>query len=458
MGLLIYTLRNVSGAIVTSPLVFLLISLTIVLHFKNKKVTSMQKIILGGSVNSTVELTLSQLVFGIIGGSIGSLILTSLGMVFRENSGIAYLFVISILLMFIKPRLICFSYSGAILGLISIILKFISIFVPQLSSNTVLDIDILYLVILIGVFHIIEGILVMIDGDRGAIPVFTNKDGKIFGGYALKRYWVLPIAIMIAVTMDNSMLSYGTEYIQNPDWWPLIKSSSGASLIASSVISILPFYTILGYSAITFTRSKREKAISSGVHILIYGIILIAVAQISKFGIWSEILVLVFMPLAHEFMLRLQVKNEVRREPRFVSDEEGLKILEISADCKVKEFGIDIEDKLLSINDKNINSEAEAYSILKENLYNAILKVKDSNGVVRDIRFRHNKNTRLGFLLVPRNVDKDDVISVDESNFKSVFNRLRNSGYKQKYKIDEKEDKLNNGKTDEDRNNKHNKV
>lgn len=455
MGLLIYTLRNVSGAIVTSPLVFLLISLTIVLYFKNKKVVSMQKIILGGSVNSSVELTLSQLVLGIIGGSIGSLILTSLGVVFRESSGILYLFVISILLMFIKPRLICFSYSGAALGLISIILKFISIFVPQLSSSTVLDIDILYLVILIGVFHIIEGILVMIDGDRGAIPVFTNKDGKILGGYALKRYWILPIAIMIAVTMDNSMLSYGTEYIQNPDWWPLIKSSSGAALIASSVISILPFYTILGYSSITFTRSKREKAISSGVHILIYGIILIAVAQLSKFGIWSEMLVLAFMPLAHEFMLKLQVKNEMRRAPRFVSDEEGLIILEISADSKVKEFGINIEDKLLSINDKNINSEAEVYSILKENLYNAVLKIKNSNGVIRDIQFRHNKNTRLGFLLVPRNVDEDDVIPVDESDFKSVLNRLKNSDYKQKYKID---DKLNNDKTDEDKNNKHNKV
>ena len=214
----------------------------------------------------------------------------------------------------------------------------------------------------------------MIDGDRGAVPVFTNRDGKILGGYALKRYWVLPIAIMIAVTMNDSSLNYITEYIQNPDWWPLIKSPSGLSLIASSVISIFPFYAILGYSSITFTRSKREKAISSGCHILIYGIILTIVAQIARFGILGEILVVVFAPFAHEFMLKLQIKSEEKRKPKFVSDEEGLVILEISTDSQVKEFGIDVENKILSINNKNINSEAEAYSIIKENLYNAVLK------------------------------------------------------------------------------------
>lgn len=189
MGLFIYTLRSVSGAIVTPPLVFLLILLIMILHSKNKKVVTMQKIILGGSVNSSIELTLSQLVLGIIGGIIGSIILTSLGVVFSENSGISYLFVISILLMLIRPRLICFSYSGAILGGIVIIIKLINIFIPY--SLGVFDLNIFYLAILIGVFHVIEGILVIVDGDRGAVPVFTNRDNKILGGYALKRYWAL---------------------------------------------------------------------------------------------------------------------------------------------------------------------------------------------------------------------------------------------------------------------------
>lgn len=437
MSLLIYTMRNIAGAVVTPPLTFLLIALAVTLYLKNKKVVAMQKIILGGSVNSSIELTLSQLVLGIIGGSIGSLILTSLGVVFSENSGIIYLFIISIVLMFIKPRLICFAYSGAVLGVISIVARLISIFIPQLSNSTILNLDILYLIVFIGVFHIVEGILVIIDGDRGAVPVFTNKDGNILGGYALKRYWVLPIAIMIAFANNNSGINYSTEFIQTPNWWPLIQSPSGVSLLGSSIISIFPFYSVLGYSSITFTRTKREKAISSGCHILIYGITIIIMAQIARMGILGEIIAIGLMPFLHEFMLKIQVKNEEKRVPKFMSDEEGLVILEVAPNSKVKEFGVGIENKLISINDKSVNSEAEVYSVLKENLYNAILKIKDSKGNIKDIKFRHVKNTRLGILLVPRIVNEEDIVPIDDNNFKSVLNSLKNSEDKTKSKDDE---------------------
>lgn len=443
MELVLYTLRNVAGAIITPPLVFVLITLTVILYLKNKKIVSMQKMILGGSVNSSVELTLSQLVLGILGGTLGSIILTSLGVVFSSNSGIAYLFIISIFLMFINQRFICFSYSGAILGAVSILIKLGSEFAPEIISNEILNIDILYLMIFVGVFHIIEGILVMIDGDRGAVPIFTNRDGKIIGGYALKRYWVLPVAIMIAVLINNSSMDYVTEYIENPIWWPLIKSSTGLSLISSSVISIFPFYAVLGYSSITFTRSKREKALSSGIHILLYGIALTIMSQVARFGIWGEVIVLCFAPVAHEFMLRLQAKSEIKREPRFVSDEEGLMILEISPNSKVKDFGITIENKLLSINNVNINSEAEAYSIIKTNLNNAVLKIKDSQGVIKEIRFRHNRNMRLGMLLVPRNIEKDEIVQIKDNSFKDVFNKIKNTSINKNNNY--KDDELNQG-------------
>ena len=427
MELVLYTLKNVAGSIITPPLVFILITLALVLYLKNKKIVDMQKLILGGSVNSSVELTLSQLVLGILGGTVGSLILTSLGIVFSSNSGIAYLFILSIFLMFINQRFICFSYSGAVLGAVSIMIKIGNKFVPGVITSDILNIDVLCLMIFVGVFHIIEGILVMIDGDRGAVPIFTNRDGKIIGGYALKRYWVVPVAIMIAVLMNNSAMDYMTQSVENPSWWPLIKSASGLNLITSSIISIFPFYAVLGYSSITFTRSKREKALSSGIHIFVYGIVLNIVSQIARFGMFGEVLVICFAPAAHEFMLKLQSKSEIKREPRFVSDEEGLMILEISPNSKAKEFGVAIENKLLSINNININSEAEAYSIIKENLNNAVLKIKDSQGIIKDVKFRHNRNTRLGMLLVPRSIKKEEIVHIKDRSFNDVFNKVKNS-------------------------------
>ena len=142
MNLIIYTLRTIAGAIVTPPLVFLLIALMVILYSKNKKTALMQKLIIGGSVDSAVELTLSQFVLGIIAGCIGSIILTSLGVVFNKDSGIIYLFLISILLMFIKPKFICFSYSGAILGGISLLINLFNKYSPEGLGIGILNIDI----------------------------------------------------------------------------------------------------------------------------------------------------------------------------------------------------------------------------------------------------------------------------------------------------------------------------
>ena len=426
MNLLIYTLRTVAGAIVTPPLVFILVILAILLYLKNNKTVLMQKIILGGSVNSSIELTLSQLVLGIMGGAIGSVILSSLGIVFDQNSGIMYLFLISMLLMFVKPRLICFSYSGAVLGAIGILIKIISKLIPSFKYGTILNIDILALMMFVGTLHVIEGLLVMIDGDRGAVPVFTNKDGKILGGYALNRNWVLPIALMIALAADNNISEYGTISVQISNWWPIIKTSSILKIIATSIIMITPFYAVLGYSAVTFTRSKKEKVIVSGLHIMTYGIILMLVAQLTRVGIVGEIITIIFAPIGHEFMLTIQRKNEEKREPKFVSDEEGLMILEIASDSEISKLGLKNGNKIISINNKSINSEAEIYSILKESLYSVELKVKDSNGVIRDINLKHDKNERLGMLLVPKSVNKEDILPVDENNFQGVLDNLKN--------------------------------
>lgn len=447
MNLLIYTLRTVAGAIVSPPLVFVLVILTFLLYLKNKRTVAMQNMIIGGSVNSAIELTLSQLVLGIIGGTIGSVIISSLGIVFDQNSGIMFLFLLSMLLMFIKPRLICFSYSGAILGAMGILNTLINELISNFKYGTILNIDILSLMMFIGILHIIEGLLVMVDGDRGALPVFTNADGKIVGGYALKRYWVLPIAIMIALTMNNSATEYMATSIQTPNWWPVVNTKSILTLIGTSIISIIPFYAVLGYSSVTFTKSKKGKAISSGSYIIIYGVILILVAQLARIGIIGEIIVIIFAPIGHEFMLNIQEKKEHEEKPKYVSDEEGLVILEITSDSDIKDLGIEVGYKILSINNRSVNSEEEIYPILKESLYNVVLKVKDLNEVVREINFKHDKNKELGILLVPKSVNKDEILPLNNSSFKSVLDHLRNKSTKE-------EDSYNKHEDTEDKNHK----
>ena len=119
MDLIIYTLKSVATAIVEPLHLLMLIIMGIMFYLKNRRISIVQKMTLGESLDSPLELTLSQIVLGIIAGALGSLILSLLGVTFYENSGIEFVFMISILMLFYKPKFVEFAYSSAILAILS---------------------------------------------------------------------------------------------------------------------------------------------------------------------------------------------------------------------------------------------------------------------------------------------------------------------------------------------------
>ncbi|MBD7911111.1 MULTISPECIES: PDZ domain-containing protein [Clostridium] len=427
MDLIIYTLRSVAYVIVEPSLMIMLIILGIVFYSKNRKLVAMQRMVIGEEVNSSLELTLSQIVLGIFAGILASIILSYLGVIFDENSGIEFLFMISILLMFIKPRLVCFSYSGAILGGISLIFSYFNI---KTSDGTALfNLDIVMLMTFVGVMHIVEALLVMFDGSRGAVPVFSNKKGKILGGYAFGRYWILPVAIFIAYRTISSG-GVGTDSIGTPEWWPILRYDNIVNLVKSAILSLSPLFGVLGYSSLTFTRRKREKAVSSGIFILAYGIILVLVAQLGSLGMIGKIAVIIFAPLAHEGMLVIQRKIEEKRIPLFVSDESGIAILDVVPFSKAHEIGLKAGDRIVSVNDKVIDTEADIYSIIKESLNCLNLKIKDKAGEIKEFSLKQENNRRLGVVLVPKFVDVGKIVSFDNDKFSEVLKNIKDKNKK----------------------------
>lgn len=426
MELVLSTLRSICSAILFPPSVFILLMLLFVFYNRNKKIALMQKMIVGGSVDSPIELTLSQFVLGVFGGIIGSIILNSFGVVFNENCRIEVLFLTSILLMFIKPRFVCFSYSASLLGAISIILNVVTSLIPEFNYTSIFKVDILYIMVFVGVMHVVEGILVFIDGHRGAIPIFIKKDNKILGGYSLKRYWVIPMAIMIMGNMINFYGNYnGISLHEIPNYWIKFKSTEQINMLKTVFIYILSFYAVVGYSSITYTRTKKEKALSSGIHIFSYGVLLIIVSQVARIGILGEILVVVFTPITHEFMLSIQRKEEKARSPKFISDESGLVVLEISNDSKLKEFNIDINSRIISVDDKFVESEKDIYSIFKKNFFRAVIEIKDLNGIIKKVEYKHD-NSRLGVSIVPRYSDEKDDSKLQSKKFKDILEDVNN--------------------------------
>lgn len=420
MDLIIHSLKSIAVAIIEPMHLLMLVVFGIIFYFKNSKIVSIQKMTLGEGLNTPLELTLSQIVLGILAGAIGSVILSVLGVTFKENSGIEFIFMISILSLFYKKKYISYAYSASILGVIGIVLKYIS---NITGMKLFLDVNILSLMTFIGVMYILEGLLIIFDGNRGAIPVFTKKDDKIVGGFSFSRYWPIPIAILMIFT--NSASSTDTIYLNGPSWWPIINKSEMLSLLATVMIASIPLYGIMGYRNVTFTQEKKKKALRCGFTILAYGLSIVLVGQLAGINILGQVIAVIYAPLAYEIIMRYESGVEKKGESLYVSDDEGIMVLEVTPNSPAYEVGIKRGDKIIEINGQNITSEADIFKVARDNIFKMPIKIKNNTGQVLEYIIQP-RNKRLGLLLVPKMVRKEDMFEIRPDDLKNIIEELKN--------------------------------
>lgn len=420
MNLIIQTLKSVASAIVEPMYLLMLIVFGVIFYFKNVRISGIQKMTLGEEINTPLDLTISQIVLGVLAGIVGSLILSILGITFTENSGIEFIFMISILSLFFAKKYISYAYSSAILGIIGIITEGIS---KIIGINTFINVNILSLVTFIGVIYLLEGILIIFDGSKGAIPVFTKKDGNIVGGFSFSRYWPMPIAILMI--FSNSLSASDSIYLNAPSWWPLVNRSEILSILSTVMIASIPLYGVVGYRNLTFTQEKSKKSLRSGSIILVYGLSIMLIAQLSNLGVIGEILAVLYCPLGYELLTRYENGIERKGEFLYVSDDEGIMVLEVTPNSPAYEVGIKRGDKIIEINGQNISSEVDIFKAEKESIFKIPLKIKKNSGQVLDYVIQ-SRNKRLGLLLVPRMVKKEDIFEIKTDDFKNIINDVKN--------------------------------
>ena len=420
MDLIIHSLKSIAVAIIEPMHLVMLVVFGIIFYLKNVKIVSIQKMTLGEGLNTPLELTLSQIVLGILAGAIGSIVLSVLGVTFSENSGIEFIFMISILSLFYKKKYISYAYSSAILGVIGISLNIIS---SSIGMKLFLNVDILSLMTFVGVMYILEGLLIIVDGNRGAIPVFTKKEDKIVGGFSFSRYWPIPIAILMI--FNNSIAGEDSIYSNVASWWPIINNKAVLSLLATAMIASIPLYGIMGYSNVTFTQEKKTKSLRCGSAILVYGISVALVAQLANINIVGQIISIIYTPLAFELIMRYEYRVEKKGQGLYVSDDAGIMVLEVTPNSPAYEVGIKRGDKIIEINGQNIKSEGDIFKAARDCILKVPMKVKNNSGQVLEYIIQP-RNKRLGLLLVPKMVKREDMFEIKPDDIKNIINELKN--------------------------------
>jgi hypothetical protein len=426
MGIILGVLQGVSKAIVSFPYALILFFVATLFYRKNRNIANMQKLIIGKPINTPLELTLSEIVLGIIGGIFSSVLLSYLGVGFSENSLVDLIFLFSLLSLSFKSKAMNFAYTASIMGFISILMEIMKgLYAVDWDILAILSIDVVALMTMVAVIYLTQGLLIMIDGSRGSIPVFSKRNGKIIGGFALKRYWIIPFAIVILTTSNNYSIS---ETYSLSQWKTFLTLTNPVVILSGIALFMLPLFGVLNFSTFTFSKSKKEKSFIYGTFMIGYSCILFILARLGTLNVFFKLAAVIFAPAALEGMEIFQNYKEINSKPKYISNDDGVMVLEVVPDSPAYSMGIKSGDRLVTINDKKIKKEEDILETIKETSNNILLEIKKATGKLEEVSYSKISEIKgLGVVLVPVNLPQNSgYIMFEHTAKEKIINKIKN--------------------------------
>jgi len=346
-------------------------------------------------------------IYGIIGGFLGSFLMIIFGVTINEV-GFGWLWVIALVLMLFSPHFLCFSYAGGVLALISLLTGYPQVNIPGLMG-------------LVAVLHLVESLLILLSGHLDPLPVYVrNLAGRVVGAFNLQKFWPIPLAVMTILPGVAEQL-YG-ELIQMPEWWPLIRPWG---MMSSSDITygLLPVIAALGYGELAITCFPRERTKRSACHLAVFSLILLGLAVLASHLPRLSILPALFSPLGHELLIFLGRREELQGRPRFVAPSRGVMVLDVVKGSPADKAGICSGDVILTIDGYQVNSRWDLAQMLEFKDEDLSMELS-SGSVTRRARLRWEPGVSLGVIAVPEPGDPPNVNYLMGSPIKGLLRRL----------------------------------
>ncbi|ANE46742.1 serine protease [Paenibacillus swuensis] len=317
-------------------------------------------------LHSLMDETLRTIGWGFAGGLAASVLLAFTGVQLKPET-IVLLWAVSVLLMFVRSRYLCFAYSIGMLGIV----YFATGFLPESAETESLgwlvamirDLDMPGLLALVAVVHAVEAVLVRTQGQRSATPLFMeSKRGKVVGGFQLYGFWPVPLFLTVPVASGGSSMS-----------WPTLFDG----LSGTGGWTFMAFPLIIGFTEMTITRLPGVKVRLSSALLMAYSLIILAFAIAA--GMWNVLILpaSIAAVLLHEAMIWYSLRLESEGSPMFVHDRMGLMVLDVLPGSPAHELGIQTGERIHKVNGVRVNRKEDLHAALA--LQSAFCKLEVMN-------------------------------------------------------------------------------
>lgn len=353
--------------------------IVVIIFFQYRKIGELEKDILGKNKKSPIYNVLVSTVFGLIGGLMGSVIFIYFGITINPKD-FYFILPLAILLSLIHPKFMCFSYAGGIISLLSLIFGW-----PNINVVGVMAV--------VGVLHLVESFLVLVDGERGRIPIFMERQGEVIGGFSMNRLWPVPFTI----------------FINNGGVYP---------------VTIM---AILGYGDYAIANCPEKKSKQTAELLLVFSITLLCFAWLSiEYNIFKYAAA-IFSPLGHEIIIIIGRKKEERGNFIFAPSDYGLKVLDTLPNSIGEEIALKPGDIILSINGKKVYDKRDIGEILYFRPKYIWIKIFDRDKGLITKEYKNYKNGihSLGIVVVSSLPEYAFIVEEQRSSIQKPLDNFR---------------------------------
>lgn len=365
--------------------IFILIYILVIMFIRTqyRKYLELQSDIYGKPLKSLREITEQIILTGLLAGFAASFVTIASGITI-ETDTIRYLFYVMCLLLLFDLRFVCISYAAGILAAVGLMFGIEKINIPSLLC-------------LVGILQLVESVLIYFNRKDNCVPVFIRHNDEITGAYLIRRFWMIPVVFFTYLSQPGAiMLDFAAGW---PPAFRVPPVAEGALALGLDCLVAVLCHTDIAIASHPEKKSKQSAAMVFG-----YGAVLLMLTFLSINNRWVAYLGVFFCVLGHEGINFYSRHMELNGKPLYSAVRRGLRILDVLPGSHARLMGLERGDIILSINNRDIQTEEGVNEALKEFPTFTWIDVLSWDGKEKTVEYKcfpGGYNT-LGIITVPR--------------------------------------------------------